>query len=257
MKKLTFPLLMVLVAAASGTAHAADTANNCRLKGGDVVPLPAAACAREGGMVLTEKAAAAVQLSSDPRVAAAQQALLAVLSQPVVDPYSHAKDPEGVDRQVKFDGCVMTTEENLHLDYGNLVSARNDFRIISTVDFRAIDAKAFRVVGEVGSKGGNLKAQAVSVAVRSGGSKPLTVSVLRVGEEGKTEKFTTPGLAPYWDAPREYLWMKDGYGYIWVDEQGYADTGLIRVLYLLGSKQDAATLLTALGDMRAACQAGR
>lgn len=257
MKKLNFHLLMLLAVTACGGAHAADTANNCRLKGGDLVPLPAAACAKEGGTVVKPGEPArvpAAQLSADPKIAAAQRAILDAFPGEAVDPLSHARLPEGVDqRRVKFDGCAMTVEEQLHLDYGNLFSVRRDFRIISTVDFRTVRPADFGTMNEIESKGGNLKVPAVYVKAGSKrDGKPLAVSVLL--KDGKTyRKFTTPGLAAYWSGPRQDLWMKDGYGYVWVDKNDYADTSRIEVVYLVNTKKEAAKLTKAFRGMQAAC----
>lgn len=255
MKTPSAALLGLLMLLACGTAQAEAPASNCRLKGGDLVPLPAAACAKEGGTVVEAgKPVAPVKLSADPKVAAAQRAILAVLDQPVTDPLSHARVPEGIgQRQVSFDGCAMTVNEQLHLEYGNLFSARLDFKINSTVDFRSVRPADFGTMKQIESKGGTLKAPAVYVTVGSKRSgKPLAVSVLL--KDGKTyRKFTTPGLAAYWSGPRRDLWLKDGYGYVRVDQNDYADVSRIEVVYLVNSKQAAAKLKQAFGEMQAVC----
>lgn len=266
MRRLNFTLLALLAMAACAPVHAAEAAGGCRLRGGDVVPLPAEACVREGGVVVpgapaaevkaaaSAPAAAPVQLSADPKVAGAQQAILAVLGKPVVGASSKARVPEGVERQVKFDGCTLAVEEDLRVDYGNLVAARQNFRIASTVDFRAVSPQAFGVLGEVGSKGGDLTAQAVSVeepSQRGGNHVSISVALL---EGGTYRKFATPAGAPYWEAPRDNFWMKDGYGYVRVNDQGYAYTGKIMIVYLVNSADDAALLKKAFDEMSAACR---
>ena len=250
-----------LALALSAPAQAADS---CRLKGGDVVPLPAAACAKEGGTVMRQTlepaaasapVAAPVTLSGNPKVAAAQQAVLNVLSQTVVNQNDDTDmAPEGVVRQVAFDGCKMKVSEDMQLDYGNLYTSRLHFKILTTVDFSAIDPKEFRVMGEVDSAGGELKAQGVSFLEKSRKhGNHIGIEVFRV--KGKVSKrYTLLGMSPYLSAPGLDLWLRDGYGYVPADENGFADKSRIRVLYLVNSKQDAEALKQAFDGMSAACR---
>lgn len=257
MKTASAAILALFALTTSGMAQAADPANTCRLKGGDLVPLPPAACMKEGGQLVkpgTQAAApAAVKLSSEPKVAAAQKAILEVLGQSVVDPLSSASIPEGVDREVSFDGCKMMVKEKLRIDYGNLFSERRNFNIDSTVDFHTIQPGDFGVMGKIESKGGHLEVPAVTVVVpASRGDKPLTVSVQI--QDGKSyHAYTTPALAAYWEGPRKDWWMKDGYGYVWLDNLGYADKSNIRMVYLVNVKGDAPKLKQAMEQMQAAC----
>lgn len=269
MNKSNIAILMLCALAAS--AQAADTETACRLRGGSIVPLPAEACAKEGGTMVTvtvaapaagagQKAAPApapvYQLSSDPRLAAAQKPVLELLNKPVLAAKQSKLTPEGVEREAKFAECKLTVEENLHLDYGNLFSARKDFKIGSAVDFRAIKPEDVSVYGEISSKGGYLSAQAVQFEVAQKRSDALTVSISQM-YSGKYRKFTSPDSAPYWDAPRDDFWMIDDYGYVVLNRMGNFNTDKVRVLYLLSTPEEAAALKKAFDDVAAVCSQGK
>lgn len=250
-----------LALAACAPAFAAD---NCRLKGGDVVPLPAAACAKEGGTVIPQTlepaaasapAAAPVILSSNRKIAAAQQAVLNVLGLTVVNKSDDSDmAPEGVVRGVSFVGCKMKVVEEMQLDYGNLFSSRLHFNIVSTVDFSAIDPKEYGLMGEVDSAGGELKAQGVYFLERSKKhGNHIGIEVFRV--KGKVSKrYTLLGTNPYLSAPGLDLWLRDGYGYVPADDLGFADKSHVRVLYLVNTKADADELKKAFDSMTTACR---
>lgn len=251
--------LAVLALAASASAQA----DNCRLKGGDVVPLPAAACVKEGGTVMRQTleqatapaaASAPVNLSADPKVAAAQQAVLNVMSQTVANKDSTDMAPEGVVRQVGFDGCTLKVNEDMQLDYGNLFSSRLHFRIVTTVDFSAIDPKEYGIMGEVDSAGGELKAQGVYFLEKSRKQgNHIGIEIYRVkGKE--SARYTLMGTNPYWSAPKLDLWMRDGYGYVPADDSGFADKSQIRIIYLVNTKEEAASLKQAFDGLAAACR---
>lgn len=257
---LKYARVVLLALTASATAFAAD---NCRLKGGDVVPLPAAACTKEGGTVISQAlnpvaasapAAATVHLSSDAKIAAAQQAVVNVMNQTVLNKDAGDMAPEGVVRQVDFDGCTMKVSEVMQLDYGNLFSARLHFKIASTVDFRAIDTKEYGLTGQVESAGGELKAQGLYFLERTQKQgNHITISIFR--KRGKEYRpFTLPGPNPYWSTPKLDLWMSDRYGYVPVDDFGHADQSQTRIVYLVNTKDDADSLKKAFDGLAAVCR---
>lgn len=253
-----FSAMFALQALATIVPAQASDAPSCKLRGGSVVQLPAAACAKEGGTLLPSDAGKAAvsepaAVPVDAKRAAAQQVILEVLGQPMEDSGSRARVPEGVTRKLKLDGCKLTVEEMLRLDYGNLIAARKDFRIISTVDFSGIEATAYGVLGRVESKGGHLRGQALYVRERHrDGGNHIAISIAKV-DDGEFSPFTLPGPGAYWEAPRNNLWMKDGYGYVEMDELGYADTGAINIIYLVRTVDDARKLKQAFDALRTAC----
>lgn len=270
-KKMLHPAVLILLAIASlSSAAAAEQATGCRLKGGTIVPLDAATCAMEGGtpiaaiapvaapMVVAPAPAAAnappAQYSSDPRLATAQRAVVDLLSKPVMDKHSQKISPEGVERVARFDGCRLIVDENMRVDYGNLVSARKNFKIGSTVDFRRGSREAFGVLGKISSLGGGLKAHAVYVeeSKRKDGNN-IAISVLEQSEDGFS-KLTLPRAAAYWDAPRDDLWIADEYGYPKDNGMGDAVTNRIRILFIVSTSDDAAALKKALDDVHALCK---
>jgi hypothetical protein len=279
MKKLRPVTLLMLAFATCSMAHAEDVQMDCRLRGGTMVQLPAEACTMEGGVpisgavpatsgampaapVTAPPAAEAVpasavearQLSSDPKLAAAQKAIIDLLNKPVVDRVTHHRNPEGIERTARFDGCKLMVEENLHMDIGNLMSTRKNFRIRSVIDLRKIDRNEFGMLGEVNSKGGDLKAAAVffEEGKRRDGND-ISISVLQA-KNGGFEKATALGPAPYLDAPRYDLWIEDEYGYPKDAGLGYAATDKVRILFIVGSMDDAEKLKGALEGMHALCR---
>lgn len=271
-KKMLSPAVLILFAITSlSSAAAAEQATGCKLKGGSMVPLDAATCAMEGGtpiaaiapvvapaapVVVAPAAANAptAQYSSDSKLAAAQRAVVDLLSKPVVDKHSQKISPEGVERAARFDGCRLIVDENMHVDHGNLISARKNFKIGSTVDFRSVSREAFGVLGKISSLGGGLKAQAVYVeeSKRKDGNN-IAISVFEQSEDGFT-KLTLPRAAAYWDAPRDDLWMTDEYGYPKDNGMGDAVTDRIRILFIVSTSDDAAALKKALDDVHALCK---
>jgi hypothetical protein len=199
-------------------------------------------------------AAPVYQLSSDPKLAAAQKAVLDLLNKPVAGKAARKGDPEGIEREAKFTECNLAVEENIHVDYGNLYSARKNLKVDTTVNFRNIKREAFSVLGEVASKGGDFKGQAVyyEESPRSGGNDIL-IAVEEMYKE-HYRKLTIPGLAPYWDAPRSDLWMSDQYGYVLADNMGNIATNKIRVVYILNTADDANALKKAFDDLSAVCK---
>jgi hypothetical protein len=255
-------LLLALAAAAQ-----AETETACKLHGGSIVPLPAEACAKEGGTMVTltvatpaaaeaQKAAPApvYQLSSDPKLAAVQKPILELLNKPIAGKPSGRNGAETIARQAKFAECKLTVDEDMRMDYGNLFSARKVFKIGSSADFRALPAAGYGVLGETNSKGGALKVYAVYLerARKQGDYLSIAISVLYNDEY---QKFSSPDSAPYWDAPRDDLWMLDEFGYVKANTLGNLSTDRVRVLYFLGTADEAAQLKKAFDDIVAVCQA--
>lgn len=273
--KLSRPLILITLALASfGVVQVANAESACKLKGGSIVPLPAEACAKEGGTMVTitvtgapatasdakgpapaSAPAAAYQLSSDTKLAAAQKAVLDLLNKPVVGKNSRKSGPEGLEREAKFTDCNLAVEEYIHVDYGNLWSARKNLKVNTTINFRNMKRDELNVMGEIGSKGGDFKAQAVyfEESSRMGGGNDISITVAEL-YEGNYKKFTLPGLAPYWDAPRADLWMADTYGYVLADYMGNIATNKIRIVYMLSTADDAAALKKAFDDLSAVCK---
>lgn len=256
-------LLMLLALAA--TAQAADTETACKLRGGSIVPLPAEACAKEGGTLVTvtvatpteTKSAApapVLQLSNDPKLAAAQKPILELLNKPIAGKPSGRNGAETIARQAKFAECTLTVDEDMRIDYGNLFSARKVFKISSMADFRAIPTAGIGVLGETNSKGGVLKVYAVYLEKpkKLGDYLSIAISVLY---EDAYQKFRSPDSSPYWDAPRDDLWMVDEFGYVKTNISGNFSTDKVRVLYFMATADEAAQLKKAFDDLAAVCQA--
>ena len=264
-KTLRSVMLLVFVVAVSNSVHAADTSDHCRLRGGDVVPLPAAACVREGGAVVTGGAPAIsddknaspapiLQLSADPKMGAAQKAILDLLDKLVVDTTPLVKSPEGVERTARFDGCKLMADEYLHIDLGNIFTSRKELKISTTIDLQKIDPKAFGVLGTLNSLAGGLKAAAVYFEERKlTDGNNISISVLK-SRDDKFEKLSLHGSIPYLDAPKDDLWIQDEYGYPKESETGDLITDKVRILYIVQSLEDAEKLNTALHDMSAMCK---
>jgi hypothetical protein len=256
LNKLWCAVLVFLVACTSATA--AEQVNNCRLKGGSLVLLSAEACVMEGGAVIAAATPvvrdADLHLADDPKLAAAQRAVAALLGKPVQEKDARSKAPESVERAVKFEGCRLLAEESLHVDRGNLFSSRKSFKINSTVDMRNIQRDAFDVLGKVSSLGGGLKAYAVYFEEnkRTAGNN-LAISLLEQREEG-FRKYTLPMSAAYWDAPRDDLWMLDEYGYPKDNGMGNAATDKVRIMFLVNTSDDAVALKQALDELHTLCK---
>ncbi len=269
LKKISPPAVLLLLAIASlSSAVAAEQVVGCRLKGGSMVPLPAEACALEGGTPIADAAIVAApaasapvaaiadtaKYSDDPKLAAAQRSVVGLLNKPVVDKESEKANPEGVERVAKFDGCRLLVDESMHVDFGNLFSARMNFKIDSTVDFRNVSPEAFGILGKISSIGGGLKAHAVyfEEPKRRNGNN-IAISMFEQKKSG-LRKFTLPGSAANWDAPRDDLWMLDEYGYPKENSMGNVATDRIRILFIVNTADDAAALKKALDDVHALCR---
>lgn len=262
LKPFTQTMMLLLALAPLATAQAADTETACKLRGGSIVPLPAEACAKEGGTVVTvtvatpaeAKGAAPAQLSADPRLAAAQKPALDLLNKPVVGVSRHSKVPEGIEREAKFADCTLTVDEHLVLDYGGILSDRKEYNISSKVDFRKIRPEEFGMLGGIDSKSGQLKAYAVYLVAPAKHSDALSISISEL-EEGAYKKFISPGIVPYWETPRDdYFWLIDRYGYAAHDTGDLVATDKVRILYIINSPDDAALLKKAFDGLYAVCR---
>ncbi|MBA4383029.1 MAG: hypothetical protein C0406_10730 [Sideroxydans sp.] len=240
-------------------AVAAEQANNCKLKGGSMVLLAADACVMEGGAVVSAVAAPVVvaptlQLSADPKLAAAQRVVAELLMKPVVDKNLKKRTPEEIERTVKFDGCRLLVDEDMQVEHGNAFAGRKHFKVSTSVDLQKVSRAAFGELGKVTSYGGGLETYAVYFEERKlkeGNNIAISVSIQK--DDG-ARKFSVRTSDIYWDAPNDDLWMADEYGYPKdIVEKGAAlDT--IRILYLMNTPDDAAALNKALGDVQAMCK---
>jgi len=275
-------ILLLLALAPLGVGHAADMAIDCRLKGGTVVQLPAEACKREGGAPVTEAvsptapasptspASGAVLKPVDgnaaenqpppgdaarhSRLEETQKWIVDLLGKRVGTTLSLKGNPEGIERTAKFDGCQLVVDEMLHIDYGNLFSARMDFKINSVIDFQNINREEFGVLGKISSKGGDLTAMAVyfEESKRRSGNN-ISISVLKL-RNGNYTKYTSHGPGAYLDAPRDDFWIADEYGYPKDTGWGTVATDKIRILLIVNSSDDAARLNNALEEVSTMCK---
>lgn len=285
-KKLRLAILVSLALAPFGASHAADVESYCRLRGGSLVQLPAAACATEGGtmvsaaLVPATPAAApapapaaavapvaapatvkqntpAIQPTGNLTLDQAQMLAVEILGRTVGDQSSSSKKPESLERTARFDGCRLVVEEKLHIDFGNMIASRKDFKIDSAIDFRKIARGSFGAMGEVSSRAGDLSGEAVSFEEpRHEGGNSMSISVL-LGIKGKYTKYIPDGDSASLAGPRDYYWIVDGYGYPIdvvnsVTEVPAADK--IRILYIVNSPDDAARLVAALEKVSAICK---
>lgn len=272
--KMSHPAILVLLALAPlGVGHAADMAIDCRLKGGTVVQLPAGACMLEGGAPVNEAAApasAAVPKPADENTSGnqpppgdatsrskleeTQKWIVDLLAKPVETTTPLNRNPEGIARTARFDGCRLVVDEQLHIEYGNFFSVWRDFKINSVIDLQNINREEFGVLGKITSKGGDLSGMAVYFEEpRSKGDNNISISVLNL-RDGNYTKYETHGPSSYWDTPRDDLWIADKYGYAKDDGWGNVATDRIRILLIVNSPDDAARLKDALGEVNAMCK---
>ncbi len=267
--KMLHPSILILLSlAACSVGHAADMAIDCKLKGGSVVQLPAEACKMEGGAPASAAAtpsSLAAPVSPAPIVAPVSatnnEAQLTPMQQLIVDllvkpvgASSADKNPEGIARTVKFDGCRLFVDEQLRIQYGNLFSASRDFKMDSVIDLRNINRDEFGVLGKTTSKGGDLGGVAVyfEEPKRKGGNN-ISIAVLNL-RKGEYTKYTSHEPGAYWDAPRDDFWMTDEYGYVKDNGFGNPVTDKVRILFIVSSSDDAAKLKNALEEVNAMCK---
>lgn len=251
--------LVVSLSAISPFAVAAEQVNNCRLKGGSMVMLAADACVMEGGAVVSAAVVPVVplpsiQLSADPKLAAAQRTVAELLMKPVVDKNLKKRTPEEIERTVKFDGCRLLVDEDMQVEHGNAFAGRKHFKVSSSVYMQKVSRAAFGELGKVTSYGGGLETYAIYFEERKlKEGNNIAISVM-LEKDGAARKFSVRTSDIYWDAPNDDLWVADEYGYPKdIVERGAAlDT--IRLLFLMNTPDDAATLNKALGDVHAMCK---
>jgi hypothetical protein len=263
--KMLRPATLILLALAPyGVAQAADMAIDCKLKGGTVVQLPAAACALEGGTPLSAAvapaaAAAPTDVSATgnqppgSKLEETQKWIVGLLGKSVESTTPLNRNPEGIERTAKFDGCKLMVDEDLHIQYGNFYSVWKDFKISSVIDFQKIDRDEFGIVGEVASKGGDFKATAIYVEERKNkGGNNISISVRNL-RNGSYTKYRTHGPSAYLDTPRDDLWIADEYGYPKDTGMGNVATDKIRILFMVSSSDDAAKLKSAFEEVNTMC----
>ena len=267
-KMLRPAILMLLAFAPLGVGQAADMAIDCRLKGGTVVQLPADACKLEGGAPVIEAVSPASgvvlapvngntagnQPTGHSKLEETQKWIVDLLGKPVETTTPLNRNPEGIARTAKFDGCRLVVDENLHIQYGNAFSVWKDFKINSVIDFQNINRDKFGILGKITSKGGDLSGVAVYFEERkSKGGNHISISVLNL-RDGNYTKYKTHGPSAYWDAPRDDLWIADEYGYAKDTGWGAVATDKIRILLIVNSSDDAARLKNALEEVNAMCK---
>ena len=267
-KMLRPAILMLLAFAPLGVGQAADMAIDCRLKGGTVVQLPADACKLEGGAPVIEAVSPASgvvlapvngntagnQPTGHSKLEETQKWIVDLLGKPVETTTPLNRNPEGIARTAKFDGCRLVVDENLHIQYGNAFSVWKDFKINSVIDFQNINRDKFGILGKITSKGGDLSGVAVYFEERkSKGGNNISISVLNL-RDGNYTKYKTHGPSAYWDAPRDDLWIADEYGYAKDTGWGNAATDKIRILFIVNSSDDAARLKNALEEVNTMCK---
>lgn len=257
LKRSLFPAALLFVFAPF--AVAAEQPNNCRLRGGTMVPLEAEVCVREGGTVVRMSAepaaqAAPLKLSDDPKLAAAQRAVAELLLKPVTDKNPKKRTPEWIERTVKFDGCRLLVDEEMEIEHGNAWSSRKHFKVSSTVDMGKVGSAAFGELGKVTSYGGGMEVYATyveEIMSRAGNNISISVQLQRAGGYGK---YSASASGSYWDASKTDLWMVDEYGYPAGSGEFSMDTDKVRLLFLMNTAEDAAALHKALGEVQALCQ---
>jgi hypothetical protein len=268
MKMLRHSILMLLSLAPYVAGHAEDMKIDCRLKGGSVVQLTPLACGIEGGTPVdkavlpapaaspepADKGAASNLATANPKLAATQMAIIDLLDKEVVDTTPLNRNPEGLERSARFDGCKLSVDEILHIQYGNFYSVWKDFKISSLIDFQKLDRDEFGVWDKVSSKGGNLSAAAVYLEEhnRKDGNS-ISISVLLSTNKGY-EKYRFHGPSYFLDAPKDNLWIADEYGYPKDDGIGSAATDTIRMVLIVNTPADAEKLKGLFGDINAMCK---
>ena len=267
--KLLRPAILIQLALAPlGVGHAADMAIDCRLKGGTVVQLPAEACKLEGGAPVNEAASpvsadvlkpidgntSGDQPKGDSKLAATQKLIVDLLAKTVETTTPLNRNPEGIARSAKFDGCRLVIDEVLHIQYGNFFSTWKDFKINSVIDLRNINREEFGILGKITSKGGDLSGVAVYFEEsKNKGGNNISISVLNL-REGNYTKYTSHGPVAYWDAPRDDFWIADEYGYAKDNGWGNVVTDKIRILLIVNSSDDAARLKDAFEEVNTMCK---
>jgi len=246
----SFAMLMLSVSAQIGAVHAEELNISCKLKGGTVVQMPVEACNTEGGM----QVGATGSIADDPTLTAAQKQILEILVKPVEYLTPMNRNPEGIGRKPRFEGCKLMVDEVLHIEYGNFFSVWKDFKIHSMIDFQKISPSAFGLMGTVISKGGKLKGEAVLVeesTKREVSSISISVENLR---DDKYQKYTIHGPSPYFVTPGPDLWIEDGYGYTKDNGMDSSDTSKVRLMYMVKTEDEAKNLKSAFEEVSMNCK---
>jgi hypothetical protein len=268
MKMLRHTIVILLSFAPYVVGHAADMKIDCRLQGGSVVQLTPLACGIEGGTPVNgavlpapaaspepvDKGAAQTQTAANSKLAATQMAIIDLLDREVVDTTPLNRNPEGIERSARFDGCKLMVDEILHIKYGNFYSVWKDFKISSVIDLQNLDRDVYGVWDKVSSKGGDFSAAAVYIEERNlkeGNSN--SISVLLSTNKGY-KKYSFHGPSYYLDAPEDNLWIADEYGYPRDNGLGDAATDTIRILLIVDTPADAEKLKGLLENINAMCK---
>jgi len=266
--KILLPLLLILVALVPyNIGLAEDIAIDCRLMGGTVVQLTAEVCSLEGGkQAHTGSSEHGALVDSDKRDTSGSPAsgdymfdetrkrIIDLLAKPVGANIPASRNPEGIERAARFDGCSLLIDEDLHIQYGNVFSVWKDFKINSVIDLQNIDPAEIGIMAKISSKGGDLRAAAVFLEerkVKNGNN--ISISVLSL-KEGNYTKYTSHGLSAYWDTPRDDLWIADEYGYPKDTGWNTVATDRIRLLIIVNSSSEAAKLKNAFEEVNAMCK---
>jgi len=269
MKMLRHTILILLSFAPYVAGHAEDMKIDCRLRGGSVVQLSAEACAIEGGtpvIAAPPPAPAAMPESADKgaapgqpansKMAATQMAIVSLLGKEVADTTPLNRNPEGVERTAKFDGCKLMVNEVLHIKYGNFFSNWKDFKISSVIDFRNTDRKEFGTWDKISSKGGDLTASALYIKeLKRKEGNGISISVLLATKDGY-KQYSFHGPSYYLDAPKDNLWIADEYGYPVDNGMGDAANDTIRLVLIVGTPGEAKKLKGLFEDIDTMCKAG-
>jgi hypothetical protein len=269
--KMLRPAILILLGLAThGLVRAADMAIDCRLKGGTVVQLPAAACALEGGAPLSAAVAPAAaapadvgaagnqpppgEVTSHSKLEETRKLIVGLLGKSVESTTPLNRNPEGIERTARFDGCKLMVDETMHIQYGNLFSVWKDFKVSSVIDFQKIDRDEFGILGKIASRGGDFKATAVYFEERKlKAGNNISISVLEP-RAGGYEKYSSHGPAAFWIAPRDDLWIADEYGYAKDNGWGDVATDKITILLIVNSSDDATRLNDAFAEVNTMCK---
>lgn len=241
-----------------------------------MVALDAESCAREGGapVVVTvtplsassmpaapaptpaEVLAKSAPLSSNPKLADAQRAIITILNTSVLERDAQTRNPEGIERTANFDECRLTVSENIHVDHGKIFTSHTNFKINSTIDFRTLAPTAYGLLGNTDSLAGGLKAYSVYLEeYKHSSGNSLSVS-MQDQYEGAYRKSNLPGPTAYWSTSRDDFYMADVYGYPTQGDTGLSNiaTNRVRILLIVGSENEASALKKSLDDVMALCK---
>ncbi|MGB8517168.1 MAG: hypothetical protein WCD45_04685 [Gallionella sp.] len=249
-----------------------------------MVPLDAESCAREGGAPVmvtitpvssapvvptpsvstpvppapsaAEVLAKSAPLSSNPKLADAQRAIITMLDTSVLERDAQTRNPEGIERTANFDECRLTVNENVHIDHSKIFTSHMNFKINSTVDFRTLAPTAYGLLGKTDSLAGGLKAYSVYLEEYKHSSGNSLSVAMQDQYEGVYRKSNLPGPTPYWTTSRDDYFMADEYGYPTQNNTGLSNiaTNKVRILFVVGSENEATALKKAMDDVRTLCK---